>query len=412
VDTDLCIIGGGAAGITLAKQFIGTQRDVLFLESGGFIYEAGPQLLYRGKTQLWHGNKGRFEDYLINSRLRYFGGSINHWMGYCRPLDEIDFEKRDWVANSGWPFGSAALEPFYSKAAILCEIAHFGYDNQVVFEKLLPGHFSIQSKRIQTRIFHQSSPTRFGQKYRQELGDSANIRILLNTNAIRLVSTQVGKSIRELTVGSLGGKRFTVRARNYVLACGAVENVCVLFNSKVGNDVVGRYFMEHPQGIIGLLLMNVKEDRMKFFQPTGVENKIFSCPVKVVFAPTYFAQKEFRSLNFYAELLKSRMEVDLDQMGGVDLRGLSRFKEGSFYELGLYNEQSPNPESRVTLVWEKDDLGLHRVDLNAKVTALDNQSLKSSINLLAQELGKSGSGRMRILSDRYSAWENSGGSNH
>ena len=37
-------------------------------------------------------------------RMRAMGGGTNHWGGWCRPMDAIDFETRDWIAHSGWPF--------------------------------------------------------------------------------------------------------------------------------------------------------------------------------------------------------------------------------------------------------------------------------------------------------------------
>ena len=57
------------------------------------------------------------------------GGSSNHWGGFCRPLDEIDFQTRDWLAHSGWPFPRAMIEPYFQRAQALCEAGPWIYDN-------------------------------------------------------------------------------------------------------------------------------------------------------------------------------------------------------------------------------------------------------------------------------------------
>ena len=97
VQTDLAIIGGGAAGITLAREFDRSGVRVCVIEAGGLEPETQVQAFYQGESV--------GIDYPLEAaRLRYLGGSSNHWGGYCRPLDPIDFEQRDWVPHSGWPF--------------------------------------------------------------------------------------------------------------------------------------------------------------------------------------------------------------------------------------------------------------------------------------------------------------------
>src|SRR6266702_8167288 len=97
VETEVCIVGAGAAGITLAREFSDAQVRVVLLESGGMDYEPETQALYEGQSI------GRpFLDLTI-CRLRFFGGTTNHWGGWCLPLDEIDFEARDDLPYHGWP---------------------------------------------------------------------------------------------------------------------------------------------------------------------------------------------------------------------------------------------------------------------------------------------------------------------
>src|SRR5690606_13747401 len=121
---DVCIVGGGAAGITLARELIGQPFDVCLLESGGLELDVPTQMLCRGASV------GVPYLPLEATRLRYFGGTTNHWGGASRPLDAIDFERRDWVPESGWPFGRAQLEPYYRRAQPLLELGPFAYERE------------------------------------------------------------------------------------------------------------------------------------------------------------------------------------------------------------------------------------------------------------------------------------------
>ena len=110
IEGDICIIGAGAAGISIALEWINTPYRVILLEGGGFEYEDRMQALFRGKTT------GQRYYPLESARVHYFGGTTGHWAGFCSPLDEIDFKKRDWVPQSGWPIQRSDLDPFYARA--------------------------------------------------------------------------------------------------------------------------------------------------------------------------------------------------------------------------------------------------------------------------------------------------------
>jgi choline dehydrogenase-like flavoprotein len=105
IETTICIIGAGVAGITLALEMDKHGIDTVLLESGGYKPDDATRDLYRGE------NVGIPYTYADGSRSRFLGGSSNCWGGWCRPLDSWDFEKRDWVTDSGWPFGLDELRP-------------------------------------------------------------------------------------------------------------------------------------------------------------------------------------------------------------------------------------------------------------------------------------------------------------
>jgi len=95
--TDVCIIGAGAAGIALVKEFLGTRFRVVVLESGGLEKEAAMQTLNEGEVA------GLRHVGMEKGRVRGFGGTTIAWGGQTFRLEASDLQARSWVPNSGWP---------------------------------------------------------------------------------------------------------------------------------------------------------------------------------------------------------------------------------------------------------------------------------------------------------------------
>ncbi len=94
IEGDICIVGAGAAGVSIALDWSNSGYKVILLEGGGFEYESQIQDLNKGSLS------GQKYYPLRASRLHYFGGTTGHWGGMCAPFDELDFKKRDWVPNA------------------------------------------------------------------------------------------------------------------------------------------------------------------------------------------------------------------------------------------------------------------------------------------------------------------------
>ena len=124
-ESDVCIVGAGAAGITLARRLSQLGHSVCMLESGGLDFDQATQDLYRGT------NVGMTYYDLDQSRLRFFGGTTSIWGGRCAVLDPTDFERRDWVPHSGWPIGRADLDPYYRIAHTHFELGDFNYEHDI-----------------------------------------------------------------------------------------------------------------------------------------------------------------------------------------------------------------------------------------------------------------------------------------
>jgi choline dehydrogenase-like flavoprotein len=255
---DLCIVGAGAAGIAMALQFIDTGIKVLLLESGGMDAEADTQALYAGTVtdERLHSPPDRY-------RQRRFGGTTTIWGGRCLPLDRIDFEPREYVPQSGWPFAYEALIPYYERANRLCEAGEFSYGAAHALRgggrPMIDG---FDGKFFSSDTIERfSRPTDFGARYGQALIGAGNVTVLLHANVTSIQLQASGDQVETLLVQTLNGRRFHACARHFVLAAGGLEIARLMLASRdvhkqgVGNDrdLVGRYYMCHLAGTIGTL---------------------------------------------------------------------------------------------------------------------------------------------------------------
>ena len=268
--TTVCIIGGGAAGLTMALEFERRGIDAVVLESGGFGPDEHTMDLYRGENV---GIPYHFGD---NYRSRFLGGCSNCWGGWCRPMDREDFQKRDWVPGSGWPFGLDELDPFYARAHTVLKLGPTNYDMDHWVKAIgRPDvrRMPLPSGEVQDSLSQFSLPLRFGKHYRRELKGARHLRVFLHANVTDIETEVDGRLVKRVHVRTLTGKRMTVEARQFVLACGGIENARLLLACNkqqaagLGNshDLVGRYFMDHPRLLSGRLKLREAWRRNKLY---------------------------------------------------------------------------------------------------------------------------------------------------
>ena len=258
IEADLCIVGAGAAGISIAQRFAGTSTRVVVLESGGEAFEATTQDLSRGE------NVGLPYFPLDTARLRWLGGTTNHWGGICRPMDPEDFESKAWIPNSGWPIAERDLESYYEPARVMCGVSSgdWGLETWRQRDRFKP--LPVRGDRLDTRIAQIVSPeTRsFRITHRAGIQAARNVVLQCHANVTEIETNSEGTLATLFHVATLDGNRYTVAARQGVLAAGGIENPRILLASNrqwhegVGNrnDLVGRFFLEHPRFVGGVLV--------------------------------------------------------------------------------------------------------------------------------------------------------------
>ena len=163
IEADVCVIGGGPAGIVLALELRDSGLRTVLLESGGANgADPATQSLHQGESVGEHVGSVMDELPLDAIRLRWLGGTTNHWAGYCRKLEPIDFERRDHLDVSGWPIERAVLEPYWQRAAEWCHITDSNDDPEEWSRRLgLPPPLRATAA-VHTRAFQIAPLVRFG----------------------------------------------------------------------------------------------------------------------------------------------------------------------------------------------------------------------------------------------------------
>jgi choline dehydrogenase-like flavoprotein len=436
VQTTVCIIGGGVAGITMAMELDKQGVDVCLLESGGFNPDDDTRDLYRGEdVGEWRYN---FAD---GSRSRFLGGSSNCWGGWCRPLDPWDFEKRDWIAHSGWPFGLSELTPYYERTHALLKLGPNNFDPEF-WEKSINRtdvrRIPLVSGKVRDTISQFSPPARFGKMYRENLKRSQRVRVFLYANATNIDTDRTAKTVTRVQVSTLTGRKMEVVANTFVLATGGIENARLLLASnKVqsaglgnGNDLVGRFFMDHPRLFSGNIQFTREWSRNKLSDVkyhymnaavsahgTCVAHQFALTPevmkqesilnARVWFASVFpgegseGAQALFRCKQalLQKEQADWKLSKDLATMMAHPLDtlgyGYTRLFQPRWLIKGvkfqIIVEPEPDPNSRVMLSpTQKDQLGMQRVRLDWRLGEKVKRTFDRTLAILADDMRQSG----------------------
>lgn len=437
LDADICIVGAGPAGISIALELMKTGRSVVLLESGGRGYEPSTQKLYAGDIT------GRQYYSLDGDRIRMLGGTTFHWGGWCAPLTPIDMVKRSWVPDSGWPLDWDDLEGHYARAHELCEIGEYGYDPSEWLgssHPLLP-----MNDDLLTHFLYQFSGTNFGQAYAERLSRSQSTTVVLHANAIDIDCTESLSHVRRIRAKSLDGKEITVRALAFVIAAGGLENPRLLLaarkqnRSGLGNDndLVGRYFADHLEGVVGHVVVGSRDQgrwlasyekrltekpKMKAMAAVRVSAQTLQKRRMLNVALTLNAQQDTSAGYLAAKRLARALAgerwqasaglrdgaqdaanvlTDLDEVA----LWLHHRLRGTHYEFPVTSEpaqiiarmeQAPNPDSRVSLTEETDELGLPRIALDWRVGEPEKATLLESAKIIAAEIGRTTGLRVKL----------------
>jgi choline dehydrogenase-like flavoprotein len=385
---DVCVVGTGPAGITVARRLAQRGSSVALLEAGGLDFDARSQDLYQGEIV------GRPYFPLDVTRLRYYGGTSNHWGGWSRALDQRDFEVNPLNPLSGWPISKKDLEPYADETADILELSEP--------PDTPPDFFEGQRVPVRPIAFRFSPPVRFGPKYRAEITASRRIVMALNANLVDLTLDDSGRAATAATFRSYAGPQpFEVKAKHFVIALGALENPRFLLNATrqrpggIGNeyDLVGRYFLEHLHVHVGPMVLRKSQPAMLIYTPTRAmmaSEQVLSFGLRLTpILPAPPDSDDARNVN-------PACNDPTTDLVAAEMAGTPIWCPGRGGEVFLVTEQALNPESRVMLDQEVDRFGLRHMALKWTVSDIDFHTIRTAAVKMASLMASLDIGRMKL----------------
>jgi choline dehydrogenase-like flavoprotein len=469
LEADLCVLGGGAAGIAVTLEYLKSGRSVILVPGGGPNQTADCIDLYRGTV-----TPGGSHEPLEENRIRMWGGTTTVWGGRCVPFDPIDFEQRPWIPDSGWPIKHEDLKDHVARANQLSEAGVADFDARSVFPstqaEILKG---FDDKRIVSWPLERwSTPTDYSKRYRKEIETAGNVRVLLHAHGIHLQMDAAGKKVSHVVAACDPARRFMIRAGTVVLACGALENARLLLASKdvlpdgIGNkhDLVGRYYQSHRFGVCGCAVL--KDPNKDFIYEFEKDDEDVYCRRRFWLTPD--AQQEhrinnvvgffFRNVSGSSEHRNAMVSVIMlvkTVLGGAKkgprrLLGILRAQRkeladhlwivitdgpGIFVQLGAVaytrffqkrrlpmilpprkanrfplfyqTEHAPLRESRVLLdESSRDDFGMPRLEARIHFSAVDHETIRTFVGIFKERIESAGLGTFEISKEEQAALDN------
>jgi len=423
LDADICVVGAGVAGLVLAAQFVGQGCDVILLESGTHWPE--PEILALNDGDVFG------DDYagLRETRHRQVGGTAWMWNTLIQqdigakyaPLDPLDLEKRPSIEHSGWPLPYEELSRYYERAQTICGLGPFAYD---AGPWIGGGRAPFRNAgALVSRVYQLGTRDTLLSGALPPVLQAGNLRLCTHATVVRLETNGSDARVLRASVASAGSTRWSVRAKHFVLAAGALENARILLLSGnaaegLGNRFgwVGRCFMEHPRDrSLFLIPRSSATYREAAFYDLHIAGD--ATAIQGRFGLAEETVRSERLLNSSATLLpvlrggvrrvrETLISVGLPQRlerllpdaahGWARHAPAPQLFEGFNVLLNL--EQTPHPDNRLQLGQRRDALGVPVPELHWRWRSEDQMRLERVRTIVARELEAAGIGKVKVHS--------------
>lgn len=264
INYDLCVIGGGPAGIIIAMEYAkhNPEKKIVLVEFG----KTNNALHNSLDDSIIIKNKINHHD-PYECTNKGLGGSTQSYGGRCVMYDEVDFQDRS-ILEGGCTWDA---DFFSDSQRYISKANHYFECGEPIYDLKYSKEFS--SKRIaenfvnahitDTALERWSMPTRFGKRYRKDLEQLSNITLLEGFQAVSFSDPTMEGVIKEVHIVSEDLKNSTILSKNFVIACGTQEttrlllkNLNVFNNLKAVPNALGKYYQCHLSGKIASVIFN------------------------------------------------------------------------------------------------------------------------------------------------------------
>ncbi|MEL6857336.1 MAG: FAD-dependent oxidoreductase [Pseudomonadota bacterium] len=447
IEHDICVVGSGIIGLSIAHFLEANGLRVLMLEAGDRWptdenIERNFGLL---KVEDTHSP-------IEEASRRALGGNSYQWGGRCVPLDPIDLKERDWIPDSGWPIDYGELEKWHAAAAEFLRVKN-SFEAADLF-----GDNALINFRDLERWMPNSNVIEI---YSEWLARSDSVQCILNAPVVGFEFDQEQRIVENVVVKS-GPNQIPIKVNELVIACGGVNTTRLLLNVQKQsphlfggmNGPLGRYYMGHIYGKISTLKLTYASDfsklnytldgdhysrqRISIAPETQEEFRLpqvtFTAGNPVVYDAAHksgtfsmiwlalvspighkFLTGPLRkiyvgegSISIWPHIWNV-VRRPFSTIAGTLAVAKSMFfqkprtptifvenKERA-YALYYHAEQTPLPENRISLSEQKDDLGMYRVAVTFECSTREAERIVEAHKLLQKELESTGFGTLEFI---------------
>ena len=379
LNTHFCIVGSGPAGSILAQNLAKKGFQTILVEAGSLDSKNIKQPCF-DKINI---NK----NYQTNLNSSYqVGGASNLWSGKISELDEIDFTKRTFIKDYGWPFKKKKLDPYYNKASKILSLPSKNLLKNISSSSLL-------LTKNDNNIFLKNTyipkePYNFKYLIKSKINHLKKLKLLTESKVLSLSQKTKNGNIYCANVKNKKLQKFKIFAKIFILACGGIEIPRILLNSQseklpysIGNrhGNVGRYFSTHPRGNLGVAIIKKEAN----FNSSLFKKKIFfKGYVRSGLVLSKKIQLKKNIINHFVEFFpygKKAQITNIYRNDGTYLKKISLIlgleKNFKYFHTLFHLDQIPNKNNKVFLSKKKDKYGMPLLNVNWKFTKDDQKSL-------------------------------------
>jgi hypothetical protein len=418
LEADLCIVGAGPVGLSLASEFTNSKRSVLVIESGGQRLDADTQLLNFSHVD------GDLHQGLQKSRHRQVGGTANLWNtpflsgngAKYVPLDRMDFAEHH--GRTAWPLSLDDLVPYYQRAQVVAGLGPFAYESEEW--QLPPSPIPSDHPLLASGIYQFGPASHFQNLLPEHIKNSEQLTMLSNATVLQF-HWKNGR-VRKLLALGPGGNRMSVEADQFILAAGGAENTrMLLIEADRGHFVdrsgwLGRGFMEHPRDY-SIRIVSSSRDlfrRLEFFDTHACNGTVVCGRIALkeeavvehdlpnaagILLPTgrAISPPHWR----LERLARKRFDWSLHWPPGYGWSRLpSALRVFSGFQLLLNLEETPDSANRLVLESDCDRYGVPRMRLQRNWSAVDARRLERLRKLVVDCLDDLGLGPLQVAPSR------------
>lgn len=391
---DVVIAGAGPAGITLARKLGAAGKKVALLEGGALTYTPQSQNLY----QLSEESNDFTRMYFSSTRLRYFGGTSNHWAGRCSPIRGVDFTERAEVySESGWPLPLSTIAPYLAEARDILDVSQ--PEDFPITEGTVP-----MESGFEPDVALLSKPTRFAGKYLDEVKNSPNIDLFVNANLVEIRLSEALDRTESYRVQNYAGDEFSFVGDVHILALGAIENARLLLASNrqiaagVGNQggMVGACYMDHYNITMGEFIANYAAwgdaSKMSYYTTEDfvLKHQVGSSNVTIKYGAPIKTYGNFAGVKKF--LANQACKVGME----TTMQKLFPFHCPDTGLITTLTEQEPSRSNRVVLTQETDALGMPKAKVEWSLTDFDQRTIREIAKEVAVQMTAAGLGRVQL----------------